>query len=156
MRPAVAPRRPTHSDTDQTQNAPVWRSGRLSSHGHSRQDKTVLSVSCLACRCELAFSGLWTFRTCDYKTCSTRGAYCFIKAAATVAVQSDYILILSYSRWQHDRGQGFSKVEVVLSLVANYESVRRIRRNQFADVRLCLLFRFRFGFRFSFRSKCGV
>jgi len=107
--------------------------------------------------CELAFSGLWTFRTCDYKTCSTRGAYCFIKAAATIAVQSDYILILdSYSRWQHDRGQGFSKVEVVLSLVANYESVRRIRRNQFADVRLCLLFRFRFGFRFSFRSKCGV
>jgi len=54
VRPAVAPRRPTHSDTDQTQNAPVWRSGRLSSHRHTRHDKTVLSVSCLAWRCELA------------------------------------------------------------------------------------------------------
>ena len=37
-----------------SRNAPVWRSGRLSSHRHTRHDKTVLSVSCLACRCELA------------------------------------------------------------------------------------------------------
>ena len=39
-----------------TQNAPVWRSGRLNSHRHIRHDKTVLSLSCLALRCELAFS----------------------------------------------------------------------------------------------------
>jgi len=36
--------------------APVWRSGRLNSHRHTRQDKTVLSVSCLASRCELGIS----------------------------------------------------------------------------------------------------
>jgi len=54
VRPAVALRRPTHSDTDQTQNAPVWPSDRLISHRHTRHDKTVLSVSCLAWRCELA------------------------------------------------------------------------------------------------------
>ena len=46
--------RPTHSDADPTQNAPVWRSGRLNSHRpHTRHDKTVLSVSCLAWQCEL-------------------------------------------------------------------------------------------------------
>jgi len=53
VRPAVALRRPTHSDTDQTQNAPVWRSSRLSSHSHTRHDKPVLSVSYLVWRCEL-------------------------------------------------------------------------------------------------------
>ena len=42
------------ADTDQTQNAAVWRSGRLSSHRHTRHDKTVQSVSCLVCRCKLA------------------------------------------------------------------------------------------------------
>jgi len=36
----------------QTQNAPAWRSGRLNSHHHTRHDKTVLSMSCLAWRCE--------------------------------------------------------------------------------------------------------
>jgi len=55
-------------DTDHTQNAPVWRSSRLSSHRRTRHDKTVLSVSCLVWRCELAFkhvqsaSSLTTFR----------------------------------------------------------------------------------------------
>jgi len=44
---------PTHFDTDQTQNSFVWWSGRLNSHRHTRHDKTVLSVSCLAWRCEL-------------------------------------------------------------------------------------------------------
>jgi len=44
VRPAVALRRPIHFDTDRTQNAPVWRSGRLSSHRHNTHDKTVLSV----------------------------------------------------------------------------------------------------------------
>ena len=44
--------RVTHSDKDQTQNAPVWRSSRLSSDRHTRHDKTVLSVSCLAWRCD--------------------------------------------------------------------------------------------------------
>jgi len=44
---------PTHSDADPTQNAPIWRSGRLSSYRHTRHDKTVLSVSCLPLRCEL-------------------------------------------------------------------------------------------------------
>ena len=53
MRSAVALRRPTHSDTDQTQNAPVRRSGRLNTHRHTGHDKTVASVSCLAWRCEL-------------------------------------------------------------------------------------------------------
>ena len=38
----------------QTQNAPVWLSGRLSSHRHTRHDNTVLSASCLALRCEYA------------------------------------------------------------------------------------------------------
>ena len=33
--------------TDRAQTAPVWMSGRLSSHRHSRHDKTVVSVSCL-------------------------------------------------------------------------------------------------------------
>jgi len=46
VRPAVALRRPTYSDTNQTQNAPVWLSGRLNSHCHTRHDKTVLSVTC--------------------------------------------------------------------------------------------------------------
>jgi len=46
VRPAVAP---THSDAGRT----VGRSGRLSSHRHTRHDKTVLSVSCLVRRCEL-------------------------------------------------------------------------------------------------------
>ena len=36
-----------------TQNALVGRQGRLHSHRQTRHDKTVLSVSCLACRCEL-------------------------------------------------------------------------------------------------------
>ena len=45
--------RPTHSDADATQNAPVWRLGRLNSHRRTRHDKTVLSVSCLAWQCEL-------------------------------------------------------------------------------------------------------
>jgi len=54
VRPAVALRRQTHSDTDQTQNAPVWRSSRLNSHHHTRHDKTVLCVSYLAWQCELA------------------------------------------------------------------------------------------------------
>ena len=54
VRPAVALHRPTHSDTDLTQNPPVRRSGRLNSHRHARHDKTVLSVSCLAWRCELS------------------------------------------------------------------------------------------------------
>jgi len=53
VRPAVALRRLTHSNTDQTQNAPAWLSGRLSSHRHTTHDKTVLSVSCLAWRCKL-------------------------------------------------------------------------------------------------------
>jgi len=35
-----------------TLNALVGRSGRLSSHRHTRHDKTVLSVSCPVCRCE--------------------------------------------------------------------------------------------------------
>ena len=56
VRPAVALRRPTHSDTDQTQNALVWLSGRLSSHRHTRHDTTVQSLSCLAWWCELALS----------------------------------------------------------------------------------------------------
>jgi len=34
----------------------VWRSSRLSSHSDNRHDKPVLSVSCLAWRCELATS----------------------------------------------------------------------------------------------------
>ena len=38
----------------QTQNAPVWLSGRLNSHRHTRHDNTVLSASCLAWRCECA------------------------------------------------------------------------------------------------------
>ena len=33
-------------------NALVGRSGRLSSHRHNRHDTTLLSVSCLVCRCE--------------------------------------------------------------------------------------------------------
>jgi len=37
-----------------SQNAPVWRSGRLSSHRHTGHDKTVLSLSRLVWRCELA------------------------------------------------------------------------------------------------------
>ena len=36
-----------------TLNALVGGSGRLSSHRNTRHDKTVLSVSCLVCRCEL-------------------------------------------------------------------------------------------------------
>ena len=36
-----------------TLNALVGRSSRLSSHRHTRRDKTVLSASCLMCRCEL-------------------------------------------------------------------------------------------------------
>jgi len=36
-----------------TQNALVGRPGRLHSHRQTRHDKTVLSVSCLVCRCEL-------------------------------------------------------------------------------------------------------
>jgi len=60
--PAVALRRPTHSDTDQTQNAPVWRPSRLNSHRHTRHDKTVLSVSCLVCRCELDYCSEYVHR----------------------------------------------------------------------------------------------
>jgi len=45
--------RPTHSDTDRTQVAPAWQSDRQNSHGHTRHDKTIVSVSCLARRCEL-------------------------------------------------------------------------------------------------------
>jgi len=56
VRPAVALRRPTHTDADQTQNAPVWRSDRLSSHGHTRHDESVQCVSCWAWPCELAFT----------------------------------------------------------------------------------------------------
>ena len=41
-------------DTDQTQSAPVW----ADSHHHTGHDKTVLSVSCLAQRCELKAWGL--------------------------------------------------------------------------------------------------
>ena len=52
VRPAVAPAVPAPPDTP-TLNALVGRSGRLSSHRHTRHDKTVLSVSCLMCRCEL-------------------------------------------------------------------------------------------------------
>jgi len=66
VRPAVALRRPTHPDTDQTQNAPVWRSSQLNSHLHIRHDKTVLSVSCLARRCELAFK-VKNNNTCIWK-----------------------------------------------------------------------------------------
>jgi len=36
-----------------TLNVLVGRSGRLSSHRHTRHDKTALSMSCLVCRCEL-------------------------------------------------------------------------------------------------------
>jgi len=49
VRPAVALRRRTHSDTDQTQNAPVWRdwrSSRLNSHRHTRHNKTKQSYLC--------------------------------------------------------------------------------------------------------------
>ena len=42
---------PNTSDADTTQNAPVWRSGPLSSH-HTRHNKSIVSVSCLAWRCE--------------------------------------------------------------------------------------------------------
>ena len=42
-------RRPTHSDAERTCRA----SGRLNFHSHIGRDKTVLSVSCLVCRCEL-------------------------------------------------------------------------------------------------------
>jgi len=45
--------RRSHSDADQTLKAPVWRSGRLNSHHHTRHYKTVLSVLCLTWRCEL-------------------------------------------------------------------------------------------------------
>jgi len=46
VRPAVALRRPTHSDPERTCRA-------VSSHRHARHDKTVLSVSCRVWRCEL-------------------------------------------------------------------------------------------------------
>ena len=56
VRPAV---------TDQTrqtrQNAPIWLSGRLNSHRHTRHDKPVLSVSCLAWRCELILTAPQAF-----------------------------------------------------------------------------------------------
>ena len=39
--------------TPTTQNALVGWWGRLNSHRHTRHDKTVQSVSCLVCRCEL-------------------------------------------------------------------------------------------------------
>ena len=50
VRPAVAPTVPAPPDTLRR-----WThlSGRLSSHRHTRREKTVLSVSCLVCRCEL-------------------------------------------------------------------------------------------------------
>jgi len=37
-----------------TLNALVGQSGRLNSHRHTKHDKTVLSMLCLVCRCELA------------------------------------------------------------------------------------------------------
>jgi len=43
-------RRQRHSDAECTCRA---GSGRLNSHRHTRHDKTVLSVPCLMCRCEL-------------------------------------------------------------------------------------------------------
>ena len=46
VRPAVALRRPTHSDAERTCRA-------VSSQRHARRDKTVLSVSCRVWRCEL-------------------------------------------------------------------------------------------------------
>jgi len=52
VRPAVALRRPTHSDTDQTQNAPVWRSGRLNSYRHATKQ---------SCQCRVWRGGVnWT------------------------------------------------------------------------------------------------
>ena len=53
MRSASECVRRSHSDADQTLKAPVWRSGRLKSHHHTRHYKTVLSVLCLTWRCEL-------------------------------------------------------------------------------------------------------
>jgi len=53
VRPAVAPAVPSATRHTATLNALVGRSGRLNSHCHTRHDKTVLSVSCLVCQCEL-------------------------------------------------------------------------------------------------------
>jgi len=53
VRPAVAPAVPAPPRHTPTLNALVGRSGRLSSHRHTRHDKTLLSASCLVCRCEL-------------------------------------------------------------------------------------------------------
>ena len=53
VRPAVASAMPTSPDTLPTLNALIRQSGRLGSYRHTRHDKTVLSVSCLACRCKL-------------------------------------------------------------------------------------------------------
>ena len=53
MRPAVAPAVHSAARYTPTLNALVERLGRLSSHSHTRLDKTVLSVSCVVCRCEL-------------------------------------------------------------------------------------------------------
>jgi len=38
-----------HTQTRTRHSASAWRSSRLSSHRHTRHDKTVPSVSCLAC-----------------------------------------------------------------------------------------------------------
>jgi len=43
LRRSASSGRTAPPDTDQTQNAPVWRSGRLSSHRHTGHDKTVVS-----------------------------------------------------------------------------------------------------------------
>ena len=67
-----------------TQNAPVWRSGRLNPHRPSRHDRTSLPVSCLAWRCELALTG----RRSNSRTTemSTAGCYTRVRALTSHTV----------------------------------------------------------------------
>ena len=60
-----------------TQNAPIWLSGRLSSHRHTRHDKTVLSVSCLA----------WLV---SYLSCSLSPATFTVSSASTARLSLHY------------------------------------------------------------------
>ena len=76
VRPAVALRRPTHSDTDQTQNASVWRPSRLNSHRHAmqmRKNSPLCVVSGVAVL--ISFNTDLTSQLADHRGCAFMQAH---------------------------------------------------------------------------------
>jgi len=115
-----------HCDVDPTQNAPVLWSGRLNSHRHTRHDKTVLSVSCLAWRCELnnCYQRVQTSHFLSATVFSCRESNSHYRGRH----DADRIVLLGLARWC-ELGISFDNYFEFLSLALHIAAVNHRMSN---------------------------